>query len=56
MQRAESVKEYMLKMGVDPSLISVVGYGESWPIASNDTAAGRQKNRRVMIYFMQRSE
>ena len=56
MQRAESVKEYMLKMGVDPSLISVVGYGESWPVASNDTAAGRQKNRRVMIYFMQRSE
>ena len=48
-RRADSVKMYLVeKLNVNASKISTVGYGESSPIASNDTEAGRQKNRRVV--------
>jgi OOP family OmpA-OmpF porin len=45
--RAESVKQYLVNQGTNPSKIEAVGYGQDQPIASNKTAAGRQKNRRV---------
>lgn len=45
--RAESVKNYLVSQGVNGARIEAVGYGESQPISSNKTAAGRQKNRRV---------
>jgi OOP family OmpA-OmpF porin len=45
--RAESVKQYLVSQGANPSRIEAVGYGASQPIATNKTAAGRQKNRRV---------
>lgn len=45
--RAESVKAYLASKGVNPSRIEATGYGETQPIATNKTAAGRQKNRRV---------
>ena len=45
--RAESVKAYLVSKGANPSRIEATGYGESQPIASNKTAEGRQKNRRV---------
>ncbi|MVT11648.1 OmpA family protein [Chitinophaga tropicalis] len=45
--RAESVKQYLVSQGANPSRIEAVGYGAGQPIASNKTAAGRQKNRRV---------
>jgi OOP family OmpA-OmpF porin len=45
--RAESVKNYLVSQGANPSRIEAVGYGETQPIATNKTAAGRQKNRRV---------
>ena len=45
--RAESVKDYLVSKGANPSRIEATGYGETQPIASNKTAAGRQKNRRV---------
>lgn len=45
--RAESVKTYLVQQGANASRIEATGYGESQPIASNKTAAGRQKNRRV---------
>lgn len=45
--RAESVKSYLVSQGANPSKIEAVGYGESQPIATNSTNAGRQKNRRV---------
>ncbi len=45
--RAESVKNYLIGQGANGSRIEAVGYGESQPIATNKTAAGRQKNRRV---------
>ena len=45
--RAESVKSYLVSQGANPSRIEATGYGESQPIATNKTNAGRQKNRRV---------
>jgi outer membrane protein OmpA-like peptidoglycan-associated protein len=48
-RRAESASGYMAGQGVRPSRLSTSGKGESDPIATNDTEAGRQKNRRVEI-------
>ncbi|OCX54111.1 flagellar motor protein MotB [Mucilaginibacter sp. PPCGB 2223] len=45
--RAESIKNYLVGKGANPSRIEATGYGETQPIATNKTAAGRQKNRRV---------
>lgn len=45
--RAASVKNYITSKGIDASRITSAGYGESKPIATNNTAAGRQQNRRV---------
>lgn len=45
--RAESVKAYLVSQGANPSRIEATGYGESQPIATNKTDAGRQQNRRV---------
>ncbi len=46
-ERAESVKQYLVSKGANPSRIEATGYGKTQPIASNATEAGRQKNRRV---------
>ena len=48
-RRAESVRNALINMGVNPSRLTMVGYGESRPIASNNTEAGRQQNRRVEV-------
>jgi OOP family OmpA-OmpF porin len=45
--RAESIKAYLVSQGVNASRVEATGYGETQPIASNKTLAGRQKNRRV---------
>ncbi|MGK2863565.1 MAG: OmpA family protein [Chitinophagaceae bacterium] len=47
--RAASVKTYLIKQGIDVSRIISSGHGESEPIGDNNTAAGRQKNRRVEL-------
>ena len=48
-ERANSVRQYLIdKFGIDASRLTSVGYGLSRPIASNDTAEGKQKNRRVV--------
>jgi outer membrane protein OmpA-like peptidoglycan-associated protein len=48
-RRAEAVRAYLLSQGVSPSRISASGMGESAPVATNSTEAGRQQNRRVEI-------
>ena len=47
--RAASVQAYMTQQGVPAGSVSIHGFGEASPIASNDTAAGRQQNRRVEL-------
>ncbi|MCB0374524.1 MAG: OmpA family protein, partial [Sinomicrobium sp.] len=47
--RSNAVKEYLVANGVDQFRLSSRGYGESKPIASNKTRAGRAQNRRVEI-------
>jgi len=48
-RRAESVRSYLMRQGIDGSRIETKGMGESAPVASNDTAGGRQQNRRVEV-------
>lgn len=49
-RRASSVKQFLVGEGVSGSRISAYGFGESHPRASNETAEGRQLNRRVEIH------
>ncbi len=51
-QRAQSVSSVLVANGVQPIRIDTVGYGESHPIASNATAAGRQQNRRAELTLL----
>lgn len=48
-QRAESVRDALVKQGVSPDRLITKGLGEEFPVTTNDTAAGRQQNRRVEI-------
>jgi len=48
-RRVNSVKDYVVKKGVDGGRVSGQGFGESKPIADNKTKEGRAKNRRVEI-------
>ncbi len=48
-QRADAVRQYMISQGVSEESISAVGKGFTMPVASNDTSAGRQQNRRVEL-------
>jgi outer membrane protein OmpA-like peptidoglycan-associated protein len=48
-RRAESVRSYLLEQKIAPTAVGAEGFGESRPVATNDTAAGRQQNRRVEL-------
>jgi outer membrane protein OmpA-like peptidoglycan-associated protein len=48
-RRAESVRSYLVSRGVQANRLSTVGLGQGSPVASNDTATGRQQNRRVEV-------
>lgn len=48
-QRAASVRDYMTSQGVPAGSITAQGFGQDNPVASNDTASGRQQNRRVEL-------
>ncbi|MGQ9426699.1 OmpA family protein [Gilvimarinus sp. F26214L] len=48
-RRAESVREQLVAAGIEEDRIEVRGHGEGFPIATNETTAGRQLNRRVEV-------
>ena len=50
-RRAAAVKDYLVSKGIPASKVTTIGKGESQPVATNKTAEGRQKNRRVDIEF-----
>jgi len=43
------VQAYLLQQRISPASVGTEGFGESRPVATNDTAAGRQQNRRVEL-------
>jgi outer membrane protein OmpA-like peptidoglycan-associated protein len=52
LRRANAVRDYLIKGGIAPQNIKVEGFGESRPVATNETAEGRQQNRRVELRLM----
>ena len=48
-RRADSVRSNLVSRGVDAARITAMGAGESAPVAGNESAAGRQQNRRVEV-------
>ena len=52
-QRAYSVRNYLISQGVSPERMNALGMGPDMPVASNETAAGREMNRRVTIEVLQ---
>jgi chemotaxis protein MotB len=54
--RAASVVHLFSRLGIDPKRLAAIGYGEFRPLASNDTADGRAKNRRVVLVIMSGSD
>ncbi|MGA2778738.1 MAG: OmpA family protein, partial [Steroidobacteraceae bacterium] len=48
-RRAESVRHYLRDQGIDAGRLTASGKGESNPVAGNDSASGRQQNRRVEV-------
>ena len=51
-KRAEAVRGALIKYGADPNMLVAKGYGEADPVASNDTAEGRLKNRRIEYHVL----
>jgi outer membrane protein OmpA-like peptidoglycan-associated protein len=53
-RRAQSVYNELLRLGIDASRMTFKGYGETKPVASNQTEAGRQQNRRTVFQITKR--
>jgi len=51
-QRAQSVLDALVSMGVDKERITAMGMGEDFPIDSNETEEGRARNRRVDVILL----
>ena len=49
-RRAAAVRDYLMSKGIAPDRLTAVGYGESRPVAANDTVGGRAENRRVELH------
>jgi outer membrane protein OmpA-like peptidoglycan-associated protein len=47
--RAQAVVDYLVAGGIDAARLTAIGYGESRPVADNDTAEGRSENRRIQF-------
>ena len=54
--RAESVVDELIELGVSPTRLFAVGYGETLPVASNDTRKGKALNRRIVFTVREHSE
>lgn len=52
--RADAVREYFISKGIEPDRIASKGFGETKPVATNDTDEGRQKNRRVEFVIVKK--
>jgi chemotaxis protein MotB len=48
-KRADAVMQFLISQGVRPEMVAAQGFGESDPVAPNDTAQGRAQNRRVVL-------
>jgi outer membrane protein OmpA-like peptidoglycan-associated protein len=48
-QRANAVRDFLMQQGINTNAMTAMGYGENYPVASNDSAAGRKLNRRVEL-------
>jgi OOP family OmpA-OmpF porin len=53
LRRAEAVFRYLVNRGVAPERMEAVGYGESRPVADNETEIGRQQNRRTELRMIE---
>lgn len=51
LQRAEAVKTFLVRQGIPDNIIKTQGYGDTRPVAPNDTEENRQKNRRIEVVF-----
>ena len=52
--RAEAVRKYLLSKKIQTARVTSVGYGETRPIASNDTEEGKAQNRRVQLAIVRK--
>jgi OOP family OmpA-OmpF porin len=52
--RADSVREYLIGKGIEPDRVASKGYGETVPVAKNDTPEGQQRNRRVEFKILKK--
>jgi len=50
--RAESVRQYLISKGIAPTRVKAVGYGDTIPVATNETELGRQMNRRTEVKIL----
>ena len=55
-RRAEAAQMFLLQNGIAPERITARGYGEAYPVTTNNTEAGRQQNRRVEIVILNDGE
>ncbi|OGU48576.1 MAG: hypothetical protein A2080_06950 [Ignavibacteria bacterium GWC2_36_12] len=53
-ERAQTVRDYLVAKGIDPSRLTVKGYGESMPVADNSTPEGRSLNRRIEFKVLEK--
>ena len=53
-QRADTVKQQLINMGISPDRLEAQGYGSQYPVADNATEEGRQRNRRISLLVTQK--